>query len=78
MRRFQETVLGNPYWLFDVAVKSVLQAKDLEKDEDDSNDGSYGHSILHIEVDESINLTACVEVYLYEGVVPVKVNQLLE
>lgn len=50
----------------------------FEEDEDESNDCPDWHSEFIAEVDEAIDLAACVEVDFDERVVPVEIEQLLE
>lgn len=61
-------------------MEGVLQSKNLEEYEADAYNRLNWHSvaIVHLEVDESVYLAGSVEVYFYDGVVPVKVDELLE
>ena len=61
-------------------MEGILQSKHLEEYEADSYNCLNWHSvaIVHLEVDESVNLAGSVEVYFYDGVVPVEVDELLE
>jgi formylglycine-generating enzyme required for sulfatase activity len=78
MHRFRGTAWTEEYGLFDVAVEGVLQPEYLQEDEDGAHDGTHRHPVLHVEVEEAVDLAARVEVDLDEGVVPVEIDQLLE
>ena len=59
------------YWFFYVSIETVLQSKYLQKKKDSSHYGSNWYSIIfRVKVDETIDLTACVEVEFDDGEVP--------
>ena len=55
-----------------------MQSKDLKDEEDGSYDCPDRHTVLHVEVEEAVDLTASVKVHFDDGVEPVEIEKLLE
>jgi len=78
MHIFQGTTLNKDYWLFDIAVKCVLDSKNFEKDENEPNYGSNWYSELIAEIDKTINLAGSIKIDLYKRVKPIEIQKLLK
>lgn len=66
------------YRFFDVAIESILQPKYFKDCEDNAHNSPHWNSVLHVEVQETVDLAACEQVDFDDGIVPVEVDQLLK
>lgn len=59
-------------------MEGVVQPTDFKHNEDDLDDDTNWHSVLHVEVEQPVDLAGRVQVEEHERVVIVEIEQLLE
>lgn len=61
-------------------MECILHSKDLKEYKADANNSlnRYSISIIYFKINESMNLTSSIKIYLNDGIIPVKIDELLK